>query len=159
MVVGRQHEVDTLDKLVVVGGENGFVSLINLYERSIVYRFSVASAVNVVTFYGCGMVLIGSEDGKVVSFKIADLKSPHKMWHDSNSSVQSVLAIPSLDGFVVGRGDGSCVFYSMMDDKKRVVLTGADIDPVTSLAADLDHVYAGARDGCIRKYALNRLKF
>ena len=39
-----------------------------------------------------------------------------------------------------------------------MVLSGADVDPVTSVVADNDYVYTAARDGAVRKYSVKQLQ-
>ena len=59
---------------------------------------------------------------------------------------------------MAGRGDGSCVFYPISQLANfRVVLSGADIDPITAIASDSEFIYTSARDGNIRKYAIKHL--
>ena len=70
----RSDEVGTDNKLVCVGGENGFVSLINLRARTVVYRLNAGSAVNSVRFYGCSHLLVGCQDGSITAHKLSQVK-------------------------------------------------------------------------------------
>ena len=81
--------------------------------------------------------------------------------HDSDSSVQCLL--PLRNGFVCGKYDGACVWYPFDGissiGNQRVILTGSDVDPVYSIAADEDFIFTASRDGCIRKYSIHELFF
>jgi len=59
-------------------------------------------------------------------------------------------------GVIVGRHDGSCLYYTLSNNK-RVVLTGADVDPIYGIALTEEYVFTGARDGKIRKYQLDEI--
>jgi len=156
--IDREHEVNTANKLICAGGENGSVTLVNLHSRRVVYRVQLDSAVNVVKFYGCSHMLVGCENGEIVGFNLSQMEGEPFRWHDSNSQIQSILPLPGQEGFVAGRGDGSCVFYPISQlSNFRVVLSGADIDPITAIASDSEFIYTSARDGNIRKYAIKHL--
>jgi hypothetical protein len=75
--------------------------------------------------------------------------------HDSDSPVSSLCKTPS-GGFIVGRQDGSCLFYNTATNS-RIVLTGTDVDPINGITISEDFVYTGARDGKIRKYHLKEV--
>ena len=81
--------------------------------------------------------------------------------HDSDSSVQSLKIINN--GILAGRFDGACVWYPFDGissiGNQRVILTGSDVDPVYSIAADEDFIFTASRDGCIRKYSIHELFF
>ena len=81
--------------------------------------------------------------------------------HDSDSSVQSLKIINN--GILAGKFDGACVWYPFDGissiGNQRVILTGSDVDPVYSIAADEDFIFTASRDGCIRKYSIHELFF
>jgi len=159
-VESSTDEVGTMDKLVCVGGENGFVSLVNLHARKIVYRIKAAAAVNAVRFHGCSRLMVGCQDGSIAVHQLSRMNDGPLIIHDSNSSVQTLLPLP--EGLVAGRGDGACVYYPFLatgeESMFRVVLSGADVDPVTSAVADNDFVYTAARDGTVRKYSIKQFQ-
>ena len=84
------------------------------------------------------------------------LISSFQVFHDSDSGIESMLVIQK--GILAGKHDGTCVWYGTTDsaeeNERRIVLSGADADPVYSLASSGKHVFTAARDGCIRKYCL-----
>lgn len=82
----REHEVNTVNKLICTGGENGSVTLVNLHSRRVVYRVQLDSAVNVVKFYGCSHMLVGCENGEIVGFNLSQMEGEPFRWHDSNRS-------------------------------------------------------------------------
>ena len=69
----------------------------------------------------------------------------------STSPVLSMLRLRlgTEDQVVTSRQDGSVTLYLA---GRRLELTGADTDPVYSLAEDPDYVYTACRDGRVRKY-------
>ena len=150
--IDRTDEVLTENKLLAVGGENGWLSLINLYQRKIVFRVNLGKAVNVAKFHHGNNLLVGTDDGMIRNYDICQMSKCLEIIHDSNSPVISLLSV--ADGFFAGRTDGSCVYYPNGDSKK-VLLSGADIDPVHAIVSDGDYVYTSARDGVIRKYYVN----
>ena len=78
--------MNTVNKLICTGGENGSVTLVNLYSRRVVYRVQLDSAVNVVKFYGCSHMLVGCENGEIVGFNLSQMEGEPFRWHDSNRS-------------------------------------------------------------------------
>ena len=151
------------DKILAVGGEKGTVAVVGLMARSIVARIKLSgknSAVNAVSFFSESVLLVGCENGKIMCLALPELKV---FWalHDSDSPIRSLLSLPKSNGFIVGKLDGACVFYSLKVDKQltnvRVILSGADADPVNTIKSDGCHIYTGARDGQIRKYNINDL--
>jgi len=66
-----------------------------------------------------------------------------------------------LNGFIAGKLDGSCIFYAINSNKQiadeRVLLSGADADPINSIKSDGNYIYTASRDGKIRKYNISHI--
>jgi len=156
----NEDEVGTLGKLVVTGGESGAVKLIDLRGRNILNHFKLHAAVNVVKFFDENHIIAGTEDGRISIIHVPDMTLVTEI-HDSDSSVQSLKIINN--GIMAGKYDGACVWYPFDGNSsignQRIILTGSDVDPVYSIAADEDFIFTASRDGCIRKYSIHELFF
>ena len=159
--IDRQDEVGLDDKILAVGGENGNIAILNLKARSILARCQLPGknvAVNAITFVDpLNLLLVGCENGEILCFSLPNLNEVFWKLHDSDSSIMSLLGLPRLNGFVAGKLDGTCFFYCLTSDAKlssdsKVLLSGADADPVNAIKCDGNYIYTGARDGQIRKY-------
>ncbi len=173
-----EDEAETKGKLCVVGGESGSVQLVDLRGRVIINSLKLTSAVNCIKFFSENVVISGCEDGSINVVSVPDMKVINQI-HDSTSSIQSLL--PIHNGFIGGKYDGerlkrqlqlhknihfdfltllgTCVWYCLDSNNgqvttERIILTGADIDPIYSMARDQDFVFTASRDGCIRKYMI-----
>ena len=151
-------EFGTHGKILIVGTENGTVHLVDLKGRSVLNSVRLDSAVNSVKFLTFeNYIIAGTEDGQVNLISLPDMKVLHRL-HDSDSSVQCLL--PLRNGFVCGKYDGACVWYGFDPDAATVlneltiILSGADVDPITDMTKDQDYLYTSCRDGCIRKYSI-----
>lgn len=83
--------------------------------------------------------------------------------HESNSPVRTLLSIEDKL-LLAGLTDGVCIGYQIPSSSRdpmapvRLQLTGSDFEPINGLSSDgQGHVYAGARDGCVRKYQIGDL--
>lgn len=158
--IDREDEAGLEGKILAVGGENGTVALVSLLARSVHIMKKIPGknvAVNAISFLTDSMLIVGCENGKVLGFSVPEVKVLWEL-HDSDSSITSLLSLPKQSGFIAGKLDGTCVFYSLTPDKQltdlRVLLSGADADPVNTIKSDESHIYTGARDGKIRKYSI-----
>lgn len=151
-----EDEVGTEDKIVACGCESGNVYLIALRRREVITSKKLNSAVNCVKFLGDGRVVAGCQDGSITILSLTELQVVDQI-HDSDSSLLNVLQL--RQGFLAGKYDGSCIWYGLADNgsvnNNRIVLTGADVDPINGIATDGTYIFTGARDGAIRKYALS----
>ena len=158
-------EVGTQGKILIVGTENGSVHLVDLKGRSIINSVKLNSgAVNSIKFLtSCDNIIVaGTEDGAVNIISLPDMKILQQI-HDSDSSVQCLL--PLKNGFLCGKYDGACVWYGFDSSpdlnevlyEMTIILSGADVDPITDISRDYDHIYTSCRDGCIRKYSINNM--
>ena len=143
---------------MAVGTENGSVHLVDLHKRSIKNSLKTQSAVNCVKFLDNTLVM-GMENGQIAFLSVPELTILNQIY-DSDSSVVSLL--PLRNGCLVGKYDGACVWYGFDSNSGKiheqiVVLTGADVDPITDMAKDHEYVYTSCRDGTIRKYLINSL--
>ncbi|KAB7501100.1 Proteasomal ATPase-associated factor 1 [Armadillidium nasatum] len=97
------------------------------------------------------LLAIGCEVGKVIIMsKITEV--PQLLCHDSASSILCVKPLKS--GFVLGRRDGLCQFYTL-DGTSKVQLTGSNCDPIYDVSVDSNFVYTACRDKTIRKYRIS----
>jgi len=156
LVIGLQ-EIGTRGKILVVGTENGSVNLVDLKGRQIITSKKFSAAVNCVKFLEHeNFLVVGLQDGQILVLDVPNLTEISKI-HDSDSSVESLLTL--RNGFVVGKYDGACLWYGFDPvhndiSKDVIVLTGADVDPITAMAKDQDYIFTSCRDGCIRKYSI-----
>ena len=158
MILDHENDIDLENKLFAVGGENGTIALISLYSRSVLATKKLPGkipAVNAVSFLNKEKLLIGCENGKVLCLTVPDLDNVWTL-HDSDSPIISLLSLSIRNGFIVGKQDGTCIFYRFNSYNhpmsNKVLLSGADADPINTIKCDGVHVYTGARDGKIRKY-------
>lgn len=156
--VDHENDVGLENKIFAAGGENGTIALVSLYSRSILAMKKLTGkipAINTVSFVSDKLILIGCENGKVLCLSVPDLTN---VWtiHDSDSPILSLLSLTTRNGFIAGKQDGSCIFYRFNSNMKpldtKVLLSGADADPINTIKCDGTHVYTGSRDGKIRKY-------
>lgn len=150
-----EAEVGTDGKLLVVGGENGILFVVDLKGRKVLRQVALQSPIQCVTSTAGRSVIAGCENGAIVILGIDDLKISGQI-HDSDSPVTSVMTL--ANGFLAGKQDGSCIFYNSSSNQ-RVVLSGADVDPIFSIAKDERFIYTGARDGKIRKYSIDNILY
>ena len=146
--------------MLAVGGENGTIGLVNLHARSVSVRTKVTGknvAVNAVSFLSKNLLIVGCENGATLCYSLPALTN---IWilRDSDSSIMSLLSLPKLKGFIAGKLDGSCILYRLDSENQltslRVLLSGADTDPINTIKCDGHHIFTAARDGMIRKYNL-----
>ena len=153
----ENEEIGTRGKILVVGTENGSVNLVDLKGRQIITSKKFSAAVNCVKFLEHeNFLVVGLQDGQILVLDVPNLTEISKI-HDSDSSVESLLTL--RNGFVVGKYDGACLWYGFDPvhndiSKDVIVLTGADVDPITAMAKDQDYIFTSCRDGCIRKYSI-----
>ena len=156
--IDHENDVGLQNKILAVCGENGTIALVSLYSRSTLRVRKISGktpAINTVSFISRNHLIVGCENGKVLCLSVPDLCNKWSI-HDSDSPILSLLHLPSRNGFVVGKQDGLCIFYRFNSDEEvinsKVLLSGADADPINTIKCDGSHVYTGARDGRIRKY-------
>jgi len=161
----EEVEVGTQGKILIVGTENGSVHLVDLKGRSIINSVKLNSgAVNSVKFLtSCdNIIAAGTDEGTVNIISLPEMKILQQI-HDSDSSVQCLL--PLKNGFLCGKYDGACVWYGFDSSsdlnevlyEMTIILSGADVDPITDICRDYDYIYTSCRDGCIRKYSINNM--
>ena len=98
-----EDEVGTENKLVIVGGDNGIVSVIDLRMRQILRQTKFDSGVNCVKFASRDVFVVGCVDGSIYVVGVDDLKR-RKVFHDSDSPVTSLSAMTKQKfGFFAGR--------------------------------------------------------
>ena len=58
--------------------------------------------------------------------------------------------------FTFALADGSCIVWSIdVTHQRRVsMLTGSELDRITSLTKSVGSVYTTCRDGCVRVYSI-----
>jgi len=148
-VAMEQGEVETENKVLAIGGENGSLSVINVGAKKIIFSTKLGSPVNSVLLTP-SCLYAGCQDGKLHIIK----KGQETMTLScSNSPILSLL--PVLEGVCVSRQDG-CVAVHLSGDP--VYLTGPDTEPVYQVVSDGTWLYSGCRDGCVRKYNLESIR-
>ncbi len=70
LLVEDEDEVGTENKLLIVGGENGIVAILNLRSREILRQTKLDFSVNCVKFLSSHICLIGGSGKKASSFLI-----------------------------------------------------------------------------------------
>jgi len=145
----EQGELDTENKVLAMGGENGSLSVINVGAKKMIFSTNLGSPVNSVLLTP-SCLYAGCQDGKLHIIKRGQETITVFC---SNSPILSLL--PVLDGVCVSRQDG-CVTLHLSRDP--VYLTGPDTEPVYQVVSDGTWLYSGCRDGCVRKYSLDNIK-
>ncbi|XP_054272041.1 proteasomal ATPase-associated factor 1-like [Macrosteles quadrilineatus] len=151
-----EEEVETKDKAVLLGCEDGSVHCVAVYSRKKLFSFNCSTAVNTVTTLSTSYFIVGCHSGEVFLFDIKDAKAPIETWFESNSAVLCVVAFKE-EGFFCSHADGLTVYRNVRLDDKRVVLTGPDCDPVYDICTDNQFVYTCSRDALIRRYNVERI--
>ena len=142
-------EVETEDKVLAVGGEEGTVSVLSVSSRALLQSFSVGSPVNALLLTE-DKLYVGCQDGGVHIISQAGTE----VVRASSSPVLCMMRLEATDEVVISRQDGSVTVYMAGG---RLELTGSDTDPVYCLAQDDRNVYTGCRDGAVRKYDMTDL--
>ncbi|KAL4716907.1 hypothetical protein ACJJTC_012718 [Scirpophaga incertulas] len=142
--VNNEREVGTSNKVVVVGCESGLVISVHVAKRQEVFRKQLDFACNACTIVD-ESIIVGCSDGK-------------REWPESANPVLSLVSLPN-HLFVVGRQDGTCTVYSLLDayESTRVQLTGSDCDGIRDIAFNGKWISAGSRDSNVRKYDFNQV--
>jgi len=139
-------EVNTDDKCLLIGCENGTLALIGVYARKILATNKLASPINACHLNNDIQVFIGRNDGCVMWLD-EQLVVKHCVF-DTNSPVRCMCLFREL--VVCGHGDGSCVVRSI--NGKKAYLTGTNAEPIYDVSTDTRFLYTACRDGVIRKY-------
>ncbi|XP_073981594.1 proteasomal ATPase-associated factor 1-like [Rhodnius prolixus] len=152
-----EKEVNTANKVVLLGCENGSVQCIALKSHKKIFSVDFGSAVNCVCFITCDYFVVGCQDGCIHLCNMKCPRKPDLSWKESNSAVLSLLEYNSI-GYFSSRADGAVEFifikgYPLL----KISLTGADCDPVYDIATDGDHIYTCCRDSKIRCYYVKEI--
>ncbi|KAL7634288.1 UNVERIFIED_CONTAM: hypothetical protein RMT77_015618 [Armadillidium vulgare] len=145
-------EFGTEGKLLAIGCEVGKVIIMSVSARTILATHLTSSPVLSLCWLPNYFLILGLEDGRVMAVdckKITEV--PQLLCHDSASSILCVKPLKS--GFVLGRRDGLCQFYTF-DGTSKVQLTGSNCDPIYDVSVDSNFVYTACRDKTIRKYRI-----
>uniref|UniRef100_A0A1B6KVJ0 Uncharacterized protein n=1 Tax=Graphocephala atropunctata TaxID=36148 RepID=A0A1B6KVJ0_9HEMI len=152
----REEEVDTEDKIVLLGCEDGSVHCVAIQSRKTLFSFSCKSPVNSLTFVTDSHFVVGCQSGELLLHSVDNPSEPVKSWYESNSAVLCVVRY-NEGGHLSSHADGSVVFRHVGHPDKRVVLTGPDCDPVYQLCAEQQFIYTCSRDALIRRYTVERV--
>lgn len=152
----NEREVETSNKLLVIGCESGLVACAHVAKREEIFRKQLGSPCN-----ACIVIdetaLIGCTDGKIIQLNLRD-GAIIREWKES---ANPVLSLAALAGhlFVVGRQDGTCTVLSLQQahSTTRVHLTGSDCDGIRDLAFNGKWISSGCRDSYVRKYDYNQI--
>ncbi|RXG54311.1 Proteasomal ATPase-associated factor 1 [Armadillidium vulgare] len=150
--VRNELEFGTEGKLLAIGCEVGKVIIMSVSARTILATHLTSSPVLSLCWLPNYFLILGLEDGRVMAVdckKITEV--PQLLCHDSASSILCVKPLKS--GFVLGRRDGLCQFYTL-DGTSKVQLTGSNCDPIYDVSVDSNFVYTACRDKTIRKYRI-----
>lgn len=143
-------EVDTGNKILLFGCEDGTVHCYGLESRECLFKKSLESAINCIAFVGKDHFVVGCQNGQVTLFSLKDRDS-FKTWHESNSAVLNIKDYQK-SGFFISRADGTVFFIPENGYNKRISLTGPNCDPVYDVATDGKNIYTCCRDGVVRLY-------
>lgn len=146
MCVVASIEVGTDDKVLLIGCENGVLTLIGVYSRKILSTNNLECPVNACYLNDEAQVFVGCNDGRII-WMDEHLVIKHSVF-DTNSPVICLCLFKEL--VVSGHGDGSCVVRSM--NGKKAYLTGTNAEPIYNVTTDSRFLYTACRDGTIRKY-------
>ena len=145
----EQGEVDTVGKVLAMGGEGGSLTVLDVAARKIIFSANLHSAVNCVLLTP-SCLYAGCQDGQV---HILRTGGQGTILSCSHSPVLSVL--PVCGGLCVSRQDGSVTIHQVdRSPHTRLDLTGADTEPVYKVVEDGVWLYTGCRDGSVRKYSM-----
>ncbi|KAG8306322.1 Proteasomal ATPase-associated factor 1 [Homalodisca vitripennis] len=150
------QEVDTKDKIVLLGCEDGSVHCIAIFSRKTLFSFSCKSPVNTLAFITDSHFVVGCQNGEILLYNVDNPNVPVQSWYESNSAVLCVVRHGD-GGHLSSHADGSVVFRHVRHPDKRVVLTGPNCDPVYQLCAEQQFVYTCSRDALIRRYTVERV--
>ena len=149
----EQGEVDTLGKVLAMGGENGSLTVLDVAARKMIFSTNLHSAVNCVLLTP-SCLYAGCQDGKVHIVKTGE---EHTALSSSHSPVLSLL--PVCGGLCVSRQDGSVTIHQLQKSPPiRLDLTGPDIDPVYKVVRVGSMLYTCCRDGAVRKYSMDSIR-
>ena len=141
-------EVETEDKVLAVGGEEGTVTVVAVSSRAELLTTNVGSPVNALALTR-ERLYVGCQDGAIHLLSQAGPEVILATTSPVLSMLRLRLGPETEDQVVTSRQDGSVTLYLAGG---RLELTGADTDPVYSLAEDGDDVFTACRDGRVRKY-------
>lgn len=155
-------EVDTNNKILLVGCEGGSAYVIAIQSRTVLCHVKLDADVKSVKFIDDQTFVLGLSNGKVIQYKMQQITNQSvvgsviKSWHYTESSVECILPCTKY-GLFVGYHDGHCVFHFYNHDIYQIHLTGSLFDPIYGLTYDGTHIYSACRDGKIRKYIFENL--
>ncbi|XP_046420097.1 proteasomal ATPase-associated factor 1-like [Neodiprion fabricii] len=151
------REIGTPGKVLALGCEDGTLALVAIAARAELGRKILPSSVSALSLVSNECLAVGLENGQIYLISIVRQLETLRVIHESNSPVRALLVYRDL--LLVGQTDGVCIGYRLSSSNKdpispvRLQLTGSDFEPINDLTSDgQDHIYVGARDGCIRKY-------
>uniref|UniRef100_A0A0V0G5V1 Putative wd40 domain protein n=1 Tax=Triatoma dimidiata TaxID=72491 RepID=A0A0V0G5V1_TRIDM len=152
-----EKEVNTANKVVLLGCEDGTVHCIALKSHRKLFSIDFDSAVNCVCFITYDYFVIGCQDGSIYFCSMKCPSEPDFTWKESNSAVLSLLEYKNV-GYFSSRADGTVEFSFIKGNPQlKISLTGANCDPVYDIAREGDHVYTCCRDSKIRCYNVTEI--
>lgn len=151
-----EREVGTENKIVALGGEDGFLRLVALRSRKQFVELNCESAVNCCCFLNETTVVCGTQDGFVFQYDFVE--KVLKSWKEFRSSILSIVKSFGPTGFIATTADGSCFTANLNKLVGNVDFIGSDCDPVYKAVSNQTHVFTCCRDGAIRKYNIKQFK-
>jgi len=150
-------EVDTMGKVLALGGEGGKLAVVDVAARKVVFSDNVQSPVNCVSI-SKNHLYAGCQDGKVHIISKSGGQVSSTLLTSSASPVLSLLPVCGTC-LCVSRQDGSVTIHNLDQERQaRLDLTGADTDPVYKVVEDGTWLYTACRDGTVRKYLMDSIK-
>lgn len=147
VIITVETEIGTDNKCLLVGCQNGIISLIGVYSRKRLVTNNLDVPVNACHLDINAQSYVGCDDGRVIWLD-EQLVIKHCVF-DTNSPVRCLCLFKEL--VVCGHVDGSCVVRSV--NRRKAYLTGTNADPVYDVCTDSTRfLYTACRDGIIRKY-------
>lgn len=151
----NEKEVETDDKLVIFGCEDGTLECVAIRTRKVIFSFQVESAVNCIALLGADQFVFGCQNGQLFLCNFKNIEN-RTMCHESNSCILALLPYKDI-GFFVSRADGTVIFVPLNECFKRISLTGSNCDPVYDMASDGKYVFTCCRDGAVRLYIVENM--
>jgi proteasomal ATPase-associated factor 1 len=156
--------------MLVAAREDGKVTGVGVASRKELFSVSLPSAGNCCIEIGGHSFAVGCQGGEILIFDLRNLTQPQTVLGCTRSPVLDLMVHPKSQGhfssdalhlFWASKADGTCVLIdpnlkaSSTMNKRLIMLSGPDCDPVYKIKKDLNSIYTCCRDGIIRKYSLN----
>ncbi|RNA18309.1 mitochondrial glutamate carrier 1-like [Brachionus plicatilis] len=102
----NEREIGTENKIVACGSEDGYLRILSLRARQVLFEFKCESPVNCCCFISETKVVCGTQEGILHVIDIVEKTTD--TWKEMRSSILSVHKIGKRHGFIASTADGSC---------------------------------------------------